>query len=239
MLPEIASVGPFTIHSYGVVIALGVLLSLFLMTKAAKKEGFPPAEKVFDLVFVVVLSGFVGARLFYILQEWPWYREHPWEIVQIWKGGLVYYGGMTASFLGCFIYARLVRLPFLASADFMMPYIALTHALGRVGCFLNGCCYGKVTSLPWGVIFPALSDPVHPTQFYEAIFNLGLFGFLVWLYARRRFTGEIVSVYLIYYSTGRFLIEFWRGDQAFRFLGLTTHQGLSVFLRENDVRTQT
>lgn len=228
MFPEIVSFGPITIHSYGFVIAVGILSSLYLMTIVSERTGFPPPDKVFDLVFVVVFAGFVGARLFYVIQEWHWYRGHPLEMFQIWKGGLTYYGGMMTSFAAFSVYVKLVRLPFLASADFVIPYIALTHAFGRLGCFLNGCCYGNVCHLPWAVKFPALPYPVHPTQIYEAVFNLILFGFLVWFYARRRFSGQITSVYLIAYPVGRFFLEFLRGDQQPHLFSLTLQQILSL-----------
>lgn len=228
MAPEIFSLGPLTLHSYGLLIALGVLVSLYGMARRAKKFGFPPEERVFDLVFIVVLSGFLGARLFYVIQEWPWYRTHPFEIFQIWKGGLVYYGGMAASFIGFYLYVRFTRLPFGACADFVIPYIALTHAFGRVGCFLNGCCYGKVCHLPWAVRFPSLPEPVHPVQLYEAVFNFALFGLLSWFYPRRRFPGEVTLLYLVLYPVGRFLLEFLRGDQAFFLDSLTVHQLLSL-----------
>ena len=228
MFPEIVSVGPFTLHSYGFLIATGVFLSLFLMTRAAKKYDFQPADKVFDIVFVVVFSGFVGARIFYVIQEWAWYQHHPLEIIQIWKGGLVYYGGMVASFMGFFFYVRVSRLPFLASADFVIPYIALTQAFGRVGCFLNGCCYGTTCQLPWAVQFPSLPAPVHPVQLYEAFFTLGLARFLIWLQSRRRFPGQITFLYLMIYPAGRFLLEFFRGDQIPFVFSLTLHQTLSL-----------
>lgn len=228
MAPEIFSIGPFTVHSYGLFVALGVFVCLFLMTRAAKRFGFPPAEKVFDLVFVIVLAGFLGSRLFYVIEEWPWYRNHPWEVFQIWKGGLVYYGGMVASFLGFFIYVAWRRLPPLAATDFVIPYIPLAHAFGRIGCFLNGCCYGKGCHLPWAVQFPFLPEPVHPTQLYEAAFNVLLFGFLVRSYPRRRFVGEVTALYLLLYPLGRFVIEFFRGDQPPWLFSLTLHQVLSL-----------
>jgi phosphatidylglycerol:prolipoprotein diacylglycerol transferase len=228
MFPEICSIGPVTIHSYGLLVALGVFASLFLMSRAAKQFGFPPREKVFDLVFVVVVAGFVGARLFYVVQEWVWYREHPLEVFLIWKGGLVYYGGMIASFLAFFLYLAGSRLPLLQTTDFVILYVPLAHAFGRVGCFLNGCCYGKPTALPWGVQFPLLAGPVHATQLYEAAFNLALFGFLVWFYPRRRFSGEMTALFLVLYSVGRFGIEVFRGDQPPWLLSLTLHQGFSV-----------
>jgi phosphatidylglycerol:prolipoprotein diacylglycerol transferase len=228
MLPKICSLGPVTIHSYGLLIAGGVFLSIFLMTRDAQKYGFPPPEKIFDLVFVVVFAGFVGARLFYVIQEWPWYRQHPAEVLQIWKGGLVYYGGMITSFAAFFLYLGWSRLPLLATSDFVISYIPLAHAFGRIGCFLNGCCYGRPTSLPWGVQFPFLAGPVHPTQLYETLFNLGLFGFLVRFYPKRRFAGEVTALYLVTYSIGRFVLELYRGDQPLLFFGFTLHQLLSV-----------
>ena len=227
MLPEICSLGPLTLHSYGLAIALGVFLAVFFMTRAAGRFGFPPVEKVFDLVFVVVFFGFLGARILYILQEWRWYQGHPLEIFQIWKGGLVYYGGMMASFLALFICLRRNRLPFLATTDFAISYVPLVHAFGRIGCFLNGCCFGKASTLPWAVLFPGFVTRLHPVQLYEAVFNLALFGFLARHYARRNFPGEVISLYLIFYSAGRFFLEFFRGDQTKIFLSLSLPQVMS------------
>ena len=214
MFPEICRIGPFTLHSYGVLIALGVFVSLFWMTKIARQTGFPSEEKVFDLVFVTVFAGFVGSRIFYVIQEWDWYSQHPLEIFQIWKGGLVYYGGMILAFAGFYGYVRWARLSFLTSADFTIPFIALTHGFGRIGCFLNGCCFGRGS---------------HPVQLYEAFFNFALAFFLIRLYlAKRRFTGQITALYLILYPVGRFVIEYFRGDQLPWLGPLTLHQVLSV-----------
>ncbi|MBI4115747.1 MAG: prolipoprotein diacylglyceryl transferase, partial [Candidatus Omnitrophica bacterium] len=164
MHPEIFSFGPFTIHSYGFFVALGVFLSLYLMQKTAAKHGFPPSEKVFDLIFVTVVAGFLGARIFYVVQEWSWYRDHPLEMIQIWKGGLVFYGGMIVAFIVVFIYAYFAKLSLLSASDLVVVFIPLGHAFGRIGCFFNGCCYGKFSKVPWAVQFPFLSSPVHPTQ---------------------------------------------------------------------------
>ena len=143
-------------------------------------------------------------------------------------GGLVYYGGMMASFAGFFLYTKKVRLPFLAAADFTIPYIALTHAFGRIGCFLNGCCFGKPCALPWAVRFPGGIAAVHPVQIYEALFNFGLFVLLRGRYTRRHFAGEITALYLMMYPTGRFVFEFLRGDQPPWLGSLTLHQLLSL-----------
>lgn len=228
MRPEIFSIGPFTLHSFGFVVVLGVLAALFLMTQAARRYGFPPEDKVFDLVFVVIFSGFFGARFFYIVQEWSWYQNHFFEIFQIWKGGLVYYGGMITSFTALFIYLLSTRLPLLATTDFLIVYVPLVHAFGRLGCFFNGCCYGKTCRLPWAVQFPDLPGPVHPVQIYELFYNLILFGFLVRFYPGRRFSGQIISLYLILYAAGRFFLEYFRGGQNPWLFSLTLHQILSL-----------
>ena len=224
MLPEIASFGPVTIHSYGFLIALGVLLALVLMSRTAARWGFPPPEKVFDLVFVTVFAGFVGARVLYVIQQWSFYRDHWLDVFKIWEGGLIFSGGMLGSFLGLYFYSRKYRLSFLNSCDLAVTFIPLVHAFGRVGCFLNGCCYGRPCELAWAVQYPFLTERVHPVQIYEAVFNLGLFGFLISLYPKRRFAGEITSLYFIIYSAIRFLLEYWRGDQQVLFFSLTGQQ---------------
>ena len=212
MHPELFRIGLFTIHTYGVLIALGLFVSTWGMQALAKKTGFPAPDKVFDLLFVVVVSGFIGARIFYVFGQWGYYGVHPWEIFALWEGGLVYYGGVAGSVLGHFLYVRSAGLPYPAAADFVIPFIALTHAFGMVGCFFAGCCYGKS-----GI----------PVQLYEALFNFVLFGLLLWRYPHRRFPGEIFSLYLLFYPAGRFFFEFLRGDQIAWIFSLTLQQVLS------------
>ena len=215
MHPELFSIGPFVVHTYGVLVGLGIVLSLFLATGLAKKTGFPPSKKVFDLFSVGVLAGFLGARIFYVAQEWGYYRGHLLEMFEIWEGGLIYYGGVVGTFLGLVVYARRLRVSLWAVCDFLIPYIALTHAFGRVGCFFAGCCYGKQ-----GI----------PVQLFEAVFNFILFGLLSRWYERRRFPGEIFAVYLVLYPAGRFFFEFLRGDQGPWLFSLTFQQILSAAL---------
>lgn len=228
MNPELFRIGPLSFHSYGFCIAAGVLFSLFLMGRHARRLGFPPPEKIFDLVFMVVFSGLLGARLFYVVQEWSWYREHPLEIFQVWQGGLVYFGGVFLSLLAVLIYVRRKRLPVLRTFDFLIVYIPLVHAFGRLGCFLNGCCYGGPCDFPWAVQFPSLPVPVHPTQLYEVVFNLILFGFLANQDLRQRTPGTLTVLYLILYPAGRFSLEFLRGDQTILFASLTLQQIMSL-----------
>ena len=213
MYPELFRAGPFVIHAYGVVIALGLFVSAWGMTALARKSGFPPADKVLDLLFVVAVAGFLGARIFYVIQESDYYRTHPLEILKIWEGGLVYYGGVLGSIAGHFLYVRRARLPYFEACDFVVPFTALTHAFGRIGCFFAGCCYGKN-----GI----------PVQLFESAFNFLLFGFLLWRYLRRQFPGEIFALYLLGYSVGRFFFEFLRGDQILWSFSLTLQQLISI-----------
>jgi len=227
MKPVLFSFGAIHLYSYGLCIAAGVLLSVFLMNRRALREGFPRSEEVFDMAFVVLVWGFLGARFFYVIQNLSYYMAEPLKIFAVWEGGLIFYGGAIAAFLGFWLMARKKKWPFWKTLDFLVPYVALTHAFGRIGCFLNGCCYGKVCDLPWAVRFPQLSYAVHPTQLYEALYDLVLFAFLIKREKRVRFEGEISLLYFLLYGMGRYLIEFLR-EPGWMWMGLTSNQWLSV-----------
>lgn len=211
MKPVLFSLGPLTFHAFGMMIALGVLASLVLMKKRARQTGFPGSEEVFDFVFVILLSGFLGARLYYVLQHFSSYAASPLKVFALWEGGLVFYGGLIGALLGFYLYLRRKKIPFLKGMDFILPFVALTQAFGRIGCFLNGCCYGKICDLPWAVKFPEHAHAVHPTQLYEVAVTLAIFSFLYFRYVKRRFIGEISILYFVFYGTARFAIEFFRG----------------------------
>ncbi len=183
MRPILFSFGSLHLYSYGLSIALGVLLAIHLMKQRALKTGFPTGDGVFDMAFTVLVWGFAGARLFYVLQNLSYYGREPLKIFAVWEGGLIFYGGAISAFAGLLRMSRKKQWPFWKLLDFLIPYGVLTHAFGRIGCFLNGCCYGKACDLPWAVRFPELPYPVHPTQLYEALYDLVLFAFLI---ARRK-----------------------------------------------------
>lgn len=229
MKPVLYSFGPLKIYSFGVMILTGVMLSLYLMERRARHDGFPKIEEIFDLVFVTVLAGFLGARLGYVLQHFSWYREHLFHVIAFWEGGLVFFGGLIAAVAALSFFIRLRTLPFWKTIDFLTPYVVLTHGFGRIGCFLNGCCGGKACSLPWAVRFPGFPEAVHPTQLYEAFFLFALFFILERLYPRRRFPGEVAAVYFLCYSVERFVVEFFRaGNPAWQ--GLTYNQWFAILL---------
>jgi len=227
MKPILFSWGAVHLYSYGLCIALGVLLSLFLMKRRAAKEGFPGSEQVFDMPFVVLVWGFLGARLFYVVQNFSYYAAEPLKFFAVWEGGLVFYGGAIAAFLGLWLTSRKKKWSFWRTLDFLAPYGALTHAFGRIGCFLNGCCFGKACDLPWAVRFPELSHTVHPAQLYEALYDIVLFVFLIIRGKKVRFEGEISLLYFLLYGVGRYTIEFLR-EPGWMWMGLTSNQWLSV-----------
>jgi phosphatidylglycerol---prolipoprotein diacylglyceryl transferase len=226
MKPVLLSLGNIPIYSFGFMVAMGLLLALYLMTRRARLDGFPQENEVFDLVFVVVLSGFLSARLHYVLQNLSFYAQRPLHIFAIWEGGLIFYGGMIGAFIGILIFMKIKSIPPTKGFDFLLPYVSLTHAFGRIGCFLNGCCFGKACDLPWAIKFPESAVPVHPTQIYEALFDVALFLFLNARYNKKRFDGEIMCLYFMIYAIGRFAIELVRENPTV--FSLTYNQWISI-----------
>jgi len=229
MNPVLFSLGSLHIYAYGTMIAIGVILAVQLMTRRCRIESGLTPPVVYDLVFTILVTGFFGARIFYVIENFPAYAGRPFSAFAFWEGGLIYYGGVIAAFAGVFFFSRIKKIGFVHMLDFSLPYIALVHAFGRIGCFLNGCCHGKVCDLPWAVKFPHLADKVHPTQLYEVALNLILFFALYRFYPKRRFNGEIAGFYFLFYGTGRFIIEFWR-EQYSSWLLFSWNQWVSLGL---------
>ncbi|MBI3306901.1 MAG: prolipoprotein diacylglyceryl transferase [Candidatus Omnitrophica bacterium] len=229
MRPILFSLGPFHLYSFGLMVLIGLLISLRAMTARAAHDGFPKKEDAADLIFIIVLFGFIGARVFYVIENSAWYLEHPLSVFAIWEGGLIFYGGVAGALLALFIAMKLKKIPYLAGLDFLLPYVALTQAFGRIGCFLNGCCYGKACSFSWCMLFPEFDGPVHPTQLYEAAYAFLLFFLLTRLYDKKQFQGQVTVFYFMLYAAGRFTIEFFRAGHPF-FLSFTFNQAFSGVL---------
>jgi phosphatidylglycerol---prolipoprotein diacylglyceryl transferase len=219
------------IHSYGLLVAIGVLCALCLVRWSARKQGLNPDLAV-DLSLFIIFFGFVGARLFYVGLYWDYFVEEPFEILKIWKGGIVYYGGMIGGLAGFAVGHRLLLkstgTSFLEALDLVVPAIALAQGFGRVGCFLNGCCFGSESDLPWAVQFPFATHLVHPVQLYESIFCFLLTVHLVKLSRRRHSAGAVAFSFFSWYAVGRFIIELVRGDNPSSIFGLTVPQLMSV-----------
>jgi phosphatidylglycerol:prolipoprotein diacylglycerol transferase len=195
-------------------LAVAVLIAIVGISKIFKEEGYDP-EKVLDIVIILVVTGLLGSRLAYIAMfEWEDFLGHPGIFFSLTNGGfsgLVWYGGFTASILAFMIYIRRQGYSFWKMADIFAPFLALAYAVVRIGCFLNGCCYGKVSDSACAVVFPFVDGlSRHPTQLYSSVINLVLFAVLLWYYPRRKFSGQIFIFYLLGYSVYRFIIEFYR-----------------------------
>lgn len=229
--------GRLPIHWYGVMVALGFMAGLWTASRRGLREGVP-SEKVLDLGPWLILGAIVGARTLYVISYWNEdFAKHPTEIFMIQKGGLVFYGGLIGASLACIIYARVKKLPLWKFADILAPSIALGYVFGRIGCLMNGCCYGKVCSLPWAIRYPNQSPiwqqhyslglagpddrsaPVHPTQVYDSLLNLVFYLGLAWLYRHKKFDGQVFGAYLIGYALLRSLVEVFRGDYPQHYLG--------------------
>lgn len=223
MFPVLIKIGSLELRSYGVMIAVAFLVSAWLGVREARRKGFDP-ELIYDLLFVVLLSSLAGARLYYVLVSEPaWYATHPLEIVAIWKGGLSLHGGLIGGLLAGVWFTRSRRLPFWRFADTLTPSIMLGQAVGRMSCVLNGCSYGKPTTLPWAIIFTNPQSqaphnvPLHPTQMYELSTDLALFTLLWLLRSKMRFDGQLFLIYWLCYGVARFVLETFRGDSLMLF----------------------
>jgi phosphatidylglycerol:prolipoprotein diacylglycerol transferase len=237
MYPLLFRLGGLTVYAYGFFLALGFIFGLVLAISKAQKEGLP-FERIIDLFFLTVFSAILGSRALFVVINFDLYRENPLDMFKLWEGGLVFYGGLVLAAAVAILYLKIRRLPIWKLADLFSPPISLGLFFGRIGCFFAGCCYGKETSLPWGVIFTdrnslaPLNVFLHPTQLYDAASGLGIFFFLIWWERRKSFNGQVFWLFLLLYSCSRFFIEILRGDpRGFMFNGLlSTSQGLGIFL---------
>jgi len=218
MFPILIKIGSIELRAYGVMIALAFLAGTWLGVREARRKGFNP-ELIYDLLFIVMLSSLAGARLYYVLVSEPLeYLRHPWEILAVWKGGMSLHGGLLGGLLAGLWFTRSHRLPFWRFADTVTPSIMLGQAVGRMACVLNGCSYGRPTTLPWAITFTNPNSaaphnvPLHPTQFYELSTDLALFGILWLLRRRMRFDGQLFLIYWISYGLARLILESFRGD---------------------------
>lgn len=223
MFPRLFHIGNFNLPTYGFLVALGVLIGLWISVRNSEKQGINP-EDAWNLGILVVLCGILGAKILYIVNDWSTYAAHPSEIFSLGtlQAGGVFSGGLIGAFAAAFYYVRKHRMPALATCDAFAPGLALGHAIGRVGCFAAGCCWGKPTTHIWGVTFTnplaqsivgtPLGVPLEPTQLFESAVELANFFILMWLLRRRKFDGQVFGAYLFLYGMARFFLEFIRDD---------------------------
>ncbi len=223
MLPHLFHIGRFSLATYGVLAAIGLLTGLWVIVWCARRQGMN-VDKTWNLGILAILSAIVGAKLLLIVIDARYYATHPAEIFSLGtlQAGGVFEGGLVAAILASYWYIRRNHLPVLATCDVFAPGVALGHGIGRLGCFAAGCCFGTPTSLPWGVTFTnplanfisqtPLGIPLHPTQLYEMMAEFVNFSLLMWLLRRKSFDGQVIGAYLFLYGVERYFLEFLRGD---------------------------
>ncbi|MCA9772564.1 MAG: prolipoprotein diacylglyceryl transferase [Myxococcales bacterium] len=217
MRPIMFRFGDLALHSYGVFLAIGFLYGITLATKEARRLGQDP-EKMLDLSFWVLIGAIAGARLFHCMVYWEDYIHQPLEILKIWKGGLTFYGGFILAMLFVIAFIWRYKLPALTWMDAMSPALMLGITFGRMGCFNAGCCYGKPTSVPWGVVFNQSQGlatkgiALHPTQLYQGLANFSIFLIIMGMRKHKRFEGQPFYLTIVLYSILRSFIEIFRAD---------------------------
>jgi phosphatidylglycerol:prolipoprotein diacylglycerol transferase len=230
MHPVLIKIGNLSIFSWGFMLAIAMIVAIWGVGRLFTREGYEK-DIVLDMVIIMIISGLIGARVLYIATfEWQNFLANPLMFFDYRSGGLIWYGGFAGGFLGFVIYIWKKGLSFWKMADMYSPYTALGYAIVRIGCFLNGCCFGHVTTSKWGIIFPAVDNFYrYPTQLYSSAINLVIFVILLNLFPRRRFPGQVFLVYVICYSIYRFMIEFFRFN-AFYYDNLSLAQLVSIAL---------
>ena len=232
MKNELLRIGPLTIYGYGFMIAIGVLAAWLVVEQRSRKLQLA-SEHIFYLVIWCVLGGFASAKILFWITEWKEMLRNPLGMLS--SDGFVVYGGIIGGILAGWIYCKVKKLNFLTYFDLVMPSIALAQGFGRIGCFLAGCCYGKEAYGRLSVIFTD-SDyapnniPLIPTQIYSSILDFLHFFLLLYIARHKKAEGEVAACYLIFYSVGRFILEFFRGDLERGSIGvLSTSQFISIF----------
>ncbi len=231
MYNDLFSIGPLTVHGYGLMIGIGSLVAVFWSQYRAKKKGLSE-DVVLSLGLLVIIVGWLGAKALYTITVWRQFIAHPLQVLG--TEGFVVYGGITAGVLSALLYCRKKKADFLRYADLIMPAVAAAQGFGRIGCFLAGCCYGAPTDSCLGVTFPhggmaPAGVPLWPTQLISSAADFLLMAVLL-LYGRKeRIKGNVLALYVLLYSIGRFLVEFLRNDPRGAVGALSTSQFISIF----------
>lgn len=225
MHPVICTIGPLTVYSYGLMLVAAFMVATVLARQEARRRGIDP-ELIFNFSFTALLSGIIGARIFYIAEHIRYYLEYPREIFMLQQGGLSWFGGFTLAVICSSVYLKRKKQPIFKIIDLIVPFLALAQAIGRVGCLLNGCCYGKVSA--GGIYFAVHGERLIPTQIYSSLLLLAIFIILRFLQDRPHRQGQVFLAYLLLYSVKRFFIEFWRADNPAVIAGLSLFQMISL-----------
>lgn len=225
MFPVLLRIGPLTIHTYGLMMATGVALALWFLYFQSIRQGLE-AGRVVDAGFYTILISLLGAKLVLFIGNFSYYTRYPGELLSLARSGGVFQGGLVFGVVFALWYFRRKRIPTWKVADIAGPALALGHGFGRIGCFMAGCCYGRACSTAIGVKFGSayahdltgipLHEAIHPVQLYESALNFLNFFILFFILRRKKFDGQVFSLYILNYSSIRYFTEFYRGDHPER-----------------------
>ncbi|MFZ0390427.1 MAG: prolipoprotein diacylglyceryl transferase [Calditrichia bacterium] len=246
MYPELFRIGPFSVQSYGVMLALSFVLGILIAVRMGRQRGIN-SDKIINLGYIIIISSIIGARLFYVLFHLPEFRGRWlytfWPVQEnglVGLGGLILLGGFITAFISSTLYIRFTNMKFLKVADCIAPAIALGVFLTRIGCFLNGCCFGRSCDLAWGIHFPPDSPAgavmgdasLHPTQLYSSLYGIIIFVTLLFLNRKRRPDGFLIGLFLVLYGISRFTVDFFRHYEGQMYIagGLEFNQLVSLFM---------
>lgn len=230
MKPTLISIFGLPVRSYGLMLVIGFTLAVLRAVKVARERGWQ-ADRIYDLSLTALLSGVLGARLVFVLIN-P-LTEDLSRFFKFWEGGLSFHGGLLFAVLAIYFHCRIIKVEFLEFADLVAPSVAIAYGVTRLGCFLNGCCYGAPTNMPWGCVFSGhgvTTPPSHPTQIYSAIASFAVFGILARASIKPRKPGFVLTLYIGLYGVYRFIVEFFRAGYSanYMLLGLTEAQVVSI-----------
>ncbi len=220
MFPVLLEFGTIAIPTYGFFIALGYLAAMFLARRLAKETQLS-VPAISDLCLLLLVTGILGARILFVVINFPYFLKNPQQMLDFRSGGLVFYGGFILAFAAGLLFLQRKKMPLWPTIDLLAPPLALAQAIGRIGCFAAGCCHGSYCPYPWGIelhsslVEPGLQgQPLHPTQLYES-FGLSIICIsLLWLRKKNPPTGTIATIYVMFYAILRFFVELFRGDLA-------------------------
>ncbi|HJZ78061.1 MAG TPA: prolipoprotein diacylglyceryl transferase [Vicinamibacterales bacterium] len=240
MYPRLFELGPITVYTYGVLLAAAYLLGLQLARVRARARGLD-ANRVLDLGIYIIISALIGAKLLLLVTDFRTFTSNPRELLTLARSGGVFYGGLILAVTVALLYIRKIGLPLWTTCDVFAPGIAVGHVVGRFGCLFAGCCYGKPTTMPWGITFTdpfaaanvgtPLNVPLHPTQLYEAGAELLILIVLLTTEPKgRSYPGRTFWLYMLLYAISRFIIEFFRGDERGAVGVFSTSQFISILL---------
>lgn len=234
MCIDLFSIGPFTAHSYGLLIAIGIFAAYFVTTYRAKRIPLS-MDHIDGIVVWILIGGLLGAKILYWMTQIQNIMKDP-RILLNFSDGFVVYGGIIGGILAGYLFCRMKQIEFASYFDLLIPSVALAQGFGRIGCFLAGCCYGMETTSKWGIVFPSSSLApsgvrLIPTQLIFSVLDFLLFAVLVIYAKRKKEEGQVAALYLSLYSVGRFFLEFLRGDVERGSVGIfSTSQFISIFL---------